>query len=359
MNVSKPTLIVFPKIAKSNITNMANKAKNSNVTFRPHFKTHQSSDIAMWFKELGVNKITVSSVNMAKYFANKGWNDITIAFPLNINEINEIKKLSEKIKINLLVASLQSAKNLAAANINANVYIEIDAGYTRSGINCININEIEQSYNVLKTNQKLNVIGFLSHFGNSYLATNKQDIKKVWSKSISKLLKLKSLFPNFIISIGDTPCCSVINDFSEIDEIRPGNFVFYDYMQTTIKAANYKSVALYVACPVVANYSSQNRAVIYGGAIHLSKDYISVNNNFCYGIVAVLKNNIVKILPEAYIYSLSQEHGLIHYKNGDSHYFKEGNTLLIMPIHSCLTAQCHKHYYTIYGEKLEHMSNHY
>ncbi|GEM_PF-2678622 len=34
------------------------KAKQHNLLFRPHFKTHQSKTIGKWFKEKGVNKIT-------------------------------------------------------------------------------------------------------------------------------------------------------------------------------------------------------------------------------------------------------------------------------------------------------------
>ena len=45
-----------------------NKAKENNLIFRPHFKTHQSEDIANWFRQFGIKKCTVSSVSMAEYF---------------------------------------------------------------------------------------------------------------------------------------------------------------------------------------------------------------------------------------------------------------------------------------------------
>ncbi len=93
MNCKKPTLIVDKKRCKKNIEKMVSKAKKNNLIFRPHFKTHQSSKIAELFKEYGINKCTVSSVEMAEYFAENGWKDITIAFPFNILEINEINKL--------------------------------------------------------------------------------------------------------------------------------------------------------------------------------------------------------------------------------------------------------------------------
>jgi len=39
---------------------------------------------------------------MAKYFADHGWKDITIAFPVNIREIGLIEKIRESCTLNLL-----------------------------------------------------------------------------------------------------------------------------------------------------------------------------------------------------------------------------------------------------------------
>ncbi len=43
---------------------MAEKARINDVVFRPHFKTHQSHKIGQWFRNEGVNAITVSSIKM-------------------------------------------------------------------------------------------------------------------------------------------------------------------------------------------------------------------------------------------------------------------------------------------------------
>ena len=103
MNITKPTLILDKEKCLRNIEKMVSKAENNNLTLRPHFKTHQSLIIGDWFKMFGINSITVSSIVMAKYFAENGWNDITVAFPVNIREIAEINKLAQKIKLNILI----------------------------------------------------------------------------------------------------------------------------------------------------------------------------------------------------------------------------------------------------------------
>ena len=72
---------------------MAYRVRQNQVRFRPHFKTHQSAAIGEWFRAEGVAAITTSSVEMATYFAEQGWNDITIAFPANVREIDQINRL--------------------------------------------------------------------------------------------------------------------------------------------------------------------------------------------------------------------------------------------------------------------------
>ena len=71
IQVTEPTMVLNEEVCKSNIARMAAKAKAANVVFRPHFKTHQSREIGEWFRASGVDKITVSSLNMAMKFAER------------------------------------------------------------------------------------------------------------------------------------------------------------------------------------------------------------------------------------------------------------------------------------------------
>jgi D-serine deaminase-like pyridoxal phosphate-dependent protein len=110
MNIIKPTLIVDEAQVKINIQKMVLKSNNHNIALRPHFKTHQSRIIGKWFRDQGVSKITVSSVDMAKYFADDGWQDITIAIPVNILQISEINELASLISLGVLIESTASAQ---------------------------------------------------------------------------------------------------------------------------------------------------------------------------------------------------------------------------------------------------------
>ena len=112
MEITRPTLLLNKEIALRNIENMVRKAENLHLNFRPHFKTHQSAEVGEWFRAAGVCCITVSSLTMANYFAEFGWDDITIAFSVNIPEIPEINELAGRIKLNVLIENREGLEGI-------------------------------------------------------------------------------------------------------------------------------------------------------------------------------------------------------------------------------------------------------
>src|SRR5690606_1393659 len=100
------------------------------ISFRPHFKTHQSVAIGEWFRAHDVDAITVSSVRMARYFADAGWQDITVAFPVNLRELPAINELARTARIGVLVDSAASVSALVAgAQHPLDLWLEVDTGY--------------------------------------------------------------------------------------------------------------------------------------------------------------------------------------------------------------------------------------
>ncbi|MDP2889333.1 MAG: alanine racemase, partial [Bacteroidota bacterium] len=257
MEITRPTFLLNKEIALRNIENMVRKAENLHLNFRPHFKTHQSAEIGEWFRNAGVNCITVSSLTMANYFADFGWNDITIAFSVNIPEIPEINELAGRIKLNVLI---ENREGLAALQEqitwHTGVFIKIDTGYNRTGIESNRTPLIDELLETIQKSPLLEFKGFLSHTGHTYQANSTHDI---FSRHFDALLKLKSLkaryqseWPEIMISLGDTPSCSICENFDGVDEIRPGNFVFYDLMQFKLGVCKLTDIAVRMVCPVVA-----------------------------------------------------------------------------------------------------------
>ena len=357
--ITKPTLLLDEEKCGKNIKAMFLKAQQNRVSFRPHFKTHQSLEIGRWFKGLAVDKITVSSLKMAQYFSEE-WNDITVAFPVNILEIATINQLAEKIHLNLLIESTNTIDFLKK-NLKHKVgfFIKIDVGYHRAGILPTDIDMISNILAQAGEGDKLIFKGFLTHAGHAYTCRMPEEIIDVHKKSDEQLIILKerykAKYPDFILSIGDTPTCSVVEDFSSIDEIRPGNFVFYDLSQYQIGSCTIDQIAVAMACPIVAIHETRNEIVIYGGGVHFSKERLEDEKyGTIYGKVVEKKGNIWgNLIPDMYLKSLSQEHGIVAVPKSKVSEYEIGDLLLILPVHSCMTGNLMKEYVTIDGRMIE------
>ena len=359
MKITKPTLLLDEQKCRLNIKKMIARSKNLNSSLRPHFKTHQSHKIGEWFKEYGIDKCAVSSIEMARHFAKGEWKDITVAFPLNVLEIENVNLLAKEVCLNLCIESVETAKILnEQLKYPLNVFIKTDAGYHRTGMQSEDYHGIKTIIEELNKNELISFKGFLQHAGHTYQAKGKAEIDKIHQETSSNMIALKNHFRKqyheIIISNGDTPTCSVSDDFDEIEEMRPGNFVFYDVMQAEIGSCEYSEIAVAVACPVVAKHKDRNEVILYGGAIHFSKDSIKKDGETIYGLIAKKEEKgWGEPLDGCYTKKLSQEHGTLHVTDDYFDQVNIGDLLYILPIHSCLTANLMGKYYTLDGEGIE------
>ena len=342
--ITKPTLLIDEKKCRSNIRMMAEKARKHSLKFRPHFKTHQLHEVGRWFREEGVSTITVSSLDMAKFFAQDGWDNITVAFPVNVLEIDTINELAQKITLNLLVESEEAVTILAKGlTQSVNLFIKIDIGTHRTGIDPTNREEIRKLVQIIESSDKMKWLGFLAHAGHSYQARGEKEILVIHEDCMAQLASLRNSFddyPDLIISYGDTPTCSIADSFPAIDELRPGNFAFYDLDQLTIGACSQEHIAVAMACPVVAKHPEREELIIYGGGVHFSKDKM---NHFGQ-VVADSELGWGRIQEDVILAKLSQEHGTISAPKDWINKTEIGDILKVLPIHSCLTMDLMRHF---------------
>ncbi len=345
---------------KRNIDRMAAKARANKVNFRPHFKTHQSAEIGEWFRAVGVEAITVSSVVMAEQFAQAGWRDITVAVPVNLLEIDRINELAGRVTLHVLVDSaLAVEKLISQLNNPINLWIKIDVGYHRCGLLWYTAETIIALAQVIDKNQNLTFKGLLTHAGHTYHATTAAEVLKIHQQSLERLGELKQQLqaagiPRCNISIGDTPGCSLAEDFTGADEIRPGNFVFYDLMQLRLGACQAEDLALAVECPVIGKYPQRGEIVIYGGAVHLSKESIlGLNREPLFGcLAATVTDGWGTPDWEAPLTALSQEQGIVRVSAERLRTIDIGDTVIVLPVHSCLTANLYSEYHTTEGHPI-------
>ena len=345
--IEKPRLVLDKEIVIRNSSRISNKIQRNDKHFQPHFKTHQSIEVGKWIRDLGVADITVSSLDMLAYFIQDDWDSFLLALPLHPGLFTSINQVNNQCNLKVLSSSIEHLKHLNnILDKPLQVLLDVDPNYGRTGMPIDLLSDISEFPKAIQHLSKIRLIGCYIHAGNSYQQPNKESILAFSDGLMASITQLKKTL-HLPIYYGDTPTCSLMDDFSVIDVLTPGNLFFYDLSQEHIGSCQQEDIAVWVDCPIIEvkarnawdlpTYMTQYggnefaQIVIHGGAVHFSKDYLDIDGRIVYGR---LKDN-----PSLYLDKISQEHGLIIgpkdliYKVADQSY------LSILPVHSCLTAE--------------------
>jgi len=361
-SIVKPTLLLNGAAARANIQRMAAKAAAAGVSFRPHFKTHQSREIGEWFRPHGVEAITVSSLDMAEYFAGAGWADITLALSANVRQVAQMDDLAGRIRLGLLAESPETVAALARGLRHpVDLWLKVDTGSGRTGLAWDQPAALIELARQAAALPSLRLRGLLTHAGQTYTAPGPAGAAALFATSAARInqvraaLQAAGLGP-LLVSVGDTPGCSALDRFEGADEIRPGNFVFYDAKQYLAGACRFEEVAVALACPVVALHPERGEAVLYGGAIHLSNDALAWQDGRAHALAALPEGaGWGQPLPGCAVTRLSQEHGILSMPPEQLARLRVGDLVCLIPAHSCLTAQAMGRYLTLDGHWIEMM----
>lgn len=358
--IKTPSLIVDFQRMKRNAEHITNRAKELNVNLRPHVKTHRCLEIAKIQTEKTNGAIMVSTLSEAHFFSKNGFSDITYGVPIERGKFDEVIDIARKTeKFSLVTDDAETVLKLnekaKSENVNLNIFVKIDVGYHRCGVepNTTEAFEIPQK---IADSSNLNFAGILTHAGHSYHANSPEKLLNVAHEERDKMRKLAEELRGKglnvpCVSIGSTPTFSAIDSLEGITEFRAGNYVFFDAFQATLGSCKFEDCALTVLAAVVHRDSTRQKIVVDAGAVALSKDRGAVEFDAAcgYGRVYDLEGNDLNLRVE----SLSQEHGEISVS--DEKIFnnlKVGSRVRILANHSCLTALQHSHYHVLDDGKI-------
>jgi D-serine deaminase-like pyridoxal phosphate-dependent protein len=347
-----PSLLLDLDRARCNADRMSEVARRNNVRLRPHIKTHKCIEVAR-IQTAGHNgAITVSTLAEARAFAQHGFSDITYAVPIEQGKFAEaIEILQSGVKLNLLTDDAETMRRLDEAAENAGVqfdiFVKIDVGTHRVGVDP-HTHEAIEIPRLISDARNIKFAGILTHAGHSYNAHSKDEILAVARHERDSMVELAERLRSMSIevptvSIGSTPTMSTIDHLDGIDEIRPGNYIFFDAFQATLGSCSFEDTALTVLTAVIHQDSTRKRLVVDAGAVALSKDRGPVDLDPACGYGRVL--DLDGSESGMRVSGMSQEHGEID--AAESPLFdriKVGDRLLILANHSCLTAAQHSHY---------------
>ena len=341
-----PALLLDLGVLEANLRRMASRARELGVALRPHIKTHKCLEIAERQLALGASGITVSTLYEAAVFARHGFSDQVWAFPVILNRMTEIAELCEAIRLGLVVDSVVAVEALAGEGIYAPVWLKVDCGYHRAGVDPEGPHA-EEVARAVQATAGLELAGLLSHSGHAYSAGSPDEIRgiaeeerRVMSTLASRLRAAGIDVPG--VSVGSTPAMSQVDHLEGVTEIRPGNYALYDRDQATLGSCSYRDCAATVLTSVVSCQPGAAHCVVDAGALALSKDpglassHPSMGEIFAdYGAGRLAEGTRVR--------SVSQEHGIVNAP------YELGSRLRVLPNHSCLTVANFDTYWVVQG----------
>ncbi len=355
-NLKTPCLLLDIARVRRNAERMSDVAKRNGVRLRPHVKTHKCVEVARLETAGHAGAITVSTLAEARAFARAGFSDITYAVPIERGKFADAIEIARLggIRLNLLTDDAETVKALDAAAVDAglqfDVFVKIDCGTHRVGVETHAAEAVEIPRSITNS-RKLKFAGLLTHAGHSYNARSKDEIllaarhERDSMVGLAERLRSQSIeVPT--VSIGSTPTMSTIDNLDGIDEIRPGNYIFFDNFQATLGSCLFADTALTVLTAVIHKDHTRRRIVVDAGAVALSKDRgpVGIDPSCGYGRVLDIEGNETGMR----VTGLSQEHGEIDAgESGAFDKLKVGDRLRILANHSCLTAAQHSHYNVI------------
>ena len=356
--IASPILLIDEKITRANLKKMADKAQSLGKKLVPHWKTAQSRIVGNWAKDHGIQEVTASSISLAEYLCGHGWDCIHIAFPFNIREIPRLNRIAAQQGISIQVVNAATAKALAKGlTERVEFFVELDAGYGRTGIQATQEAELEAILSQADGSEFLKFKGFYIHPGHTYYG---KDTHKIHLESQEALAKMKAKYlhryPNLVTRLGDTPGCAVRSEFGEVDELGPGNFVFFDLMQVQLGSCTKEDIAVCLAVPVVDIRKDRKEILIHGGGVHLAKDVlINEDGSKNFGEIVLLHEKGWSIPSHrSFVKSISQEHGIVQASDELLASVQVGDLLGVLPVHSCMTADCMGSYLSLDGQVVDH-----
>lgn len=354
--IATPALVVDLQRFQGNCDRMRRKAAASGVRFRPHVKTHKTVEGALIQHGGTPGPITVSTLAEAEFFAAAGFEDITYAVPIDGGKLSRAADLAQRIQLHLLIDTPEALEQLEVfgrrRGVRFSVFLKVDSGGRRAGVDPAAPESVDLARRMARSDA-VETAGLLTHAGHSYHARTREEIVAVANEEAEILTRFRGSVgvPNMFRSVGSTPTASVVDRFPDTDEVRPGNYVFFDAFQATLGSCTPGECAATVLVTVISTHPRAEKLIVDGGALAFSKDTgpTHLDPGFGYGIVC---DSTLRPLPLRFA-AMSQEHGQIVGTDGiDFAAHPVGSKLRIVPNHSCLTAAMFARYWIVRGDSV-------
>lgn len=348
-----PCMVIDVEQAERNIRAMQRRADACGCALRPHIKTHKMVRFAKMQMEQGACGITCAKVSEAEVMAQGGIGDIFIAYPMvGAFRIRRAVALARRIpRLILAVDSREGAKALSDAAVQAHttleVRMEVDTGARRTGVPR---GQAVGLAGYISSLPGLRLTGIYTFKGlvwqgqptddNARAALEEGELMRDAAQAIRE-----AGIPIRDVSAGSTPTGAAVAATGMVTEIRPGTYLFNDYMLTREHAAAPEEIAARLYATVVSTPDA-NCAVIDGGTKTFPMDVPILAPPMNYPGYAVVAGRM-----DLHLSRMNEEHGMLVSDTGQTG-LRVGQTLELIPIHVCTALNLQNEVYLLQDGRL-------
>ena len=342
-----PCVIVDLDVLERNVARMAERARAAGVRLRPHVKTHKTVEIARRQVEAGAAGLTVSKASEAEPFAEAGFDDLFLAYPIvGLGKPERLLALSERVpRLAVGVDSVDGARALSTAFRGASraldVLLKVDVGFRRVGVLPGDAPSVARQ---LADLPGLRVRGLFTHAGQGYRAESPEGVARAGHDEGRTLAEAAEAVraagvPVEEVSVGSTPTAPHAMRQRGVTECRPGNYVFHDASAVSLEVCRLEDCAMTVLATVVS-VPAPDRAVLDAGSKTLTTDPLRPKPDG-HGWILGRKSRLTR---------LSEEHGVIDTVGGER--FRVGERVRVLPNHSCVVSNLHDVLLGVRGDRV-------
>ncbi|MCK5650788.1 MAG: alanine racemase [Gemmatimonadetes bacterium] len=333
--VETPAGILDLDRVHDNARRAAEYCSSHGLRWRPHVKTHKSTEIAKIQLGAGAVGLSVATPREAEVMS-RVTSDILLAYPpAGQEKLRRLMELPSEVSLGVALDAEPLLQELARAATRAGrtvrVLVELDAGLHRVGVQ-----DPASAVALARSAAELDGVefdGLLFYPGH---------IRGPGAEQESQLTELADRLESFYealhradlppreVSGGSTPTMWSSHRLPGVTEIRSGTCIFFDREQASIGVAQWGDLAFTILATVIST-SVPNQAVIDAGSKAVAKELFP-SAGVGYGAL--------QDRPEVPVKSLNEEHGILDLSHTDWRP-QVGERVRIVPNHVCVSVNLH------------------
>jgi D-serine deaminase-like pyridoxal phosphate-dependent protein len=351
-----PALLVDLDRLERNVARWQLAADEAGVRLRPHIKTHKSVALAALQRDAGAAGIAVAKVGEAEVFAEAGFDDIAIAYPVvGEPKWQRIARLAERARITVNVDSSVATEGLSAtagaAGVTINVQIDLDSGFGRCGIPASDTEAIVALARLIEELPGVALDGVTTHrglfFPGAAALSREAAGRDEGEIVVAAAHRLRAAgFPVREVTAGGSLTGAGVATVDGVTEVRAGTYVFNDLMQIALGAATQDDLALTVLATVVS-VTGETTATIDCGSKTFAGDTGVVG-----GAGLQLRGLAECVERDAVVERMTEEHGLVRSFDGP---LTVGERLTFVPVHACTCVNLAERLHAVRGDEIQHV----